>query len=137
MKGLTATKWFSGKGFRLWNDFGKCMKGLVKLPRCKKKLKEDVIQERFQSHFMDAFGDLLSAEQSQTFRCASRNVQMLPESAHHCESRQLVNHIRDSEHDLIMMQEIGLCWNKLRTGHAFAGWHGCVCSQHSRAGPLL
>jgi hypothetical protein len=132
----TSSPW---EQFGLRNNFGKwenvnsrkesakakknCMKGLAKLPRRKKKKKDEVIRELFQSHFMEdggishgdaeAFGDLLSAKPAQTFRCASHNIQMLPESAHHHKSKQLINFNRNSECDLIMMQEIGLYWNKL------------------------
>jgi hypothetical protein len=42
-----------------------------------------------------------------------QNVNILPESARHYESRQLVNRICEGEYDVFFMNEGGLYWNKL------------------------
>ncbi len=96
----------------------KRLKGTAKIPRRKKKKKE-----LFQSHFHDdggisyndaeAFGDKLASKPPQTFRIGGQNVQLLPENARHYKSRQLVNHIREGEYDIFMMEEIGLFWGKI------------------------
>ncbi len=93
----------------------KRLKGTAKIPRRKKKKKE-----LFQSHFNDdggisyndaeAFGDKLASKPPQTFRVGGQNVQLLPENARNYKSRQLVNHIREGEYDMFMMEEIGLFW---------------------------
>jgi hypothetical protein len=97
--------------------------GANKRPRRKKKKKEELIRELFQSHFVDdggigykdaeAFADSLSKKPAHTFRCAFQNIQVLPESARHYKSRQLVNHLMEGEYDLVMLNEVGLSWNKL------------------------
>ena len=93
------------------------------LPRRKKKKKKQVIQELFQSHFTadggiiyndaESFADVLVPKPPQTFRCASHNISLLPESARHQKSRRLINHIREAQLDILLMQEVGLYWSKL------------------------
>jgi hypothetical protein len=97
--------------------------GANKRPLRKKKKKEELIRELFQSHFVEdggigykdteAFADSLSKKPAHTFRCAFQNIQVLPESARHYKSRQLVNHLREGKYDLVMLNEVGLSWNKL------------------------
>ena len=95
-----------------------------KLPRRKEKKKKQVIRELFQSYFTEdggiihndaeSFADaLVPTKPPQTFGCASHNIGLLPESAHHQKSRRLINHIRESQFDVLLMQEVGLYWSKL------------------------
>jgi hypothetical protein len=61
----------------------------------------------------EVFGDKSLKKLSFTFRVGMQNINMLPASAHHYKSRQLVNHIREGEYDIFFMNEVGLYWNKL------------------------
>jgi hypothetical protein len=98
--------------------------GSKKTPRRKKKKKQAVLRELFQSHFTndggtclkdaEAFADSINKnKQSHTFRCAFQNIQVLPESARHYKSRQLVTHLREGEYDIVLLNEVGLAWNKI------------------------
>jgi hypothetical protein len=96
--------------------------GANKTPRRKKKKKATLFRELFQSHFTEggicqqdaeAFGDSMSKKLSHTFRCALQNIQMLPASARHYKSRQLVNHLREGKYDVVMLNEVGLLWSKV------------------------
>ena len=101
----------------------KRLKGTAKLPRRKKKKKASLRHELVQSHFMadggiiyddaETFGDKLTTKPPQTFRCAGHNINLLPVRAQHYKSRQLIQHIREGNYDLVMLQEIGLYWGKL------------------------
>ena len=94
-----------------------------KTPRRKKKKKNDIIKELYQSHFTEtggviyndaeAFGDKMTKKYPCTIRCGMQNINMLPESSRHYKSRQLINLIREGEYDVFLMNEVGLCWNKL------------------------
>jgi hypothetical protein len=101
----------------------KRLKGKVKVPKRKKKKKATIIQELYQSHFLseggityddaEAFGDLLKSKQLFMWRAGLQNINLLPASARHYKSRQLVNHIREAEFDVYFMNEVGLYWEKL------------------------
>jgi hypothetical protein len=93
-------------------------------PRQRKKKKKNLIlKELLQSHitndgntiYNDAqvFGNKPLKKLPFTFPVGMQNVNMLPESARHYKSRQLVNHIREGEYDIFFMNEVRLYWNKL------------------------
>jgi hypothetical protein len=46
-------------------------------------------------------------------RFGPQNIHLLPENARNYKSRQLVQHARKGEHDLFLMNEIGVHWSKL------------------------
>lgn len=99
------------------------MKNQSKTPRSKKKKKKDIIKELFQSHFAstggiqhndaEAFGDKMAQKKAQTIRVGMQNINLLPQSARNYKSRQLVNHIREGQYDVFLMNEVGLYWSKL------------------------
>jgi hypothetical protein len=93
-------------------------------PRQRKKKKKNLIlKELLQSHITndgdiiyndaEVFGDKPLKKLPFTFRVGRQNINMLPASARHYKSRQLVNHIREGEYDIFFMNEVGLYWNKL------------------------
>jgi hypothetical protein len=53
-----------------------------------------------------AFADIMKTKPANTIRIALQNIQLLPENARHYKSRQLINHIRQSEVDAFMMNEV-------------------------------
>ena len=101
----------------------KRLQGTAKLPKRKNKKKATAPQALFQSHFTahgglayddaEAFGDLLKNKPSFTWRAGFANVNLLPASARHYKSRQLVTHIREAAYDVFFMNEVGLSWDKL------------------------
>jgi hypothetical protein len=50
-------------------------------------------------------------------------MQLLPENSKHYKSRQSIDHIKQGEYDVWIMNELGLCWPKLA---AVDQWFECV-----------
>ena len=98
------------------------LKTINKTPRSKKK-KKSSIKELYQSHLTadggyiyddaEAFGDTMKKKPPHTMRCGLQNLHLLSEHAKTYKSRQLVQHIRDGEYDVFLMNEIGLYWDML------------------------
>jgi hypothetical protein len=118
--------WGSGNRKETVTARKKRLKGMAKIPkkkRKKKKNKASVIQELYQSHFTsdggtiyddaEAFGDILKNKFPFTWRAGLQNINLLPASARHYKSRQLVNHIREAGFDVHFLNEVGLYWEKL------------------------
>ena len=132
----TSSPW---EQFGLRNDFGKWgnnaqrresakarkkrMKGMSNNSKRKKKKNAVVQKELHQSHFApdggisyddaEAFGDALTSKPALSWRAGLQNVNLLPTSARHHRSRQVINHIREAEHDVFFMNEVGINWAKL------------------------
>ena len=124
------------------------MQGTEKLPRRKKKKQSEGIRECAEDggisyNDAEAFADKLTAKQPQTFRCASHNMNILPESMRHYKSLQLTNHIQESQYDLVMFQEeVRLYWSMLDPLDQWEEWvrnlpNSTVIFAHNALGPKL
>ena len=114
------------------------LKTINKTPRSKKK-KKSSIKELYQSHLTadggyiyddaEVFADIMKKKPPHTMRCGLQNLHLLSEHAKTSKSRQLVQHIRDGEYDVFLMNDIGLYWDML----GYAGCRGpAVVRVHSR-----
>ena len=61
----------------------------------------------------EAFGDSMKKKAPHTVRIGLHNIQLLPENSRHYKSRQLIDHINNSELDVLLMNEVGLNWKKV------------------------
>jgi hypothetical protein len=57
----------------------------------------------------EAYGDKMN----KIVRIGLQNMQLLPENSKHYKSRQSIDHIKQGEYDVWLMNEVGLCWPKL------------------------
>jgi hypothetical protein len=46
-------------------------------------------------------------------RCGLQNIHLLPENPWNCKSQQSLQHAREGECDLFLMNEVASCWSKL------------------------
>jgi hypothetical protein len=61
----------------------------------------------------EVFGDAMKKKPPYTARLGFHNIQLLPENSRHYKSRQLVDHISNAELDALLMNKVGINWDKI------------------------
>jgi hypothetical protein len=70
----------------------------------------------------------LTPKSTNTFRVIQQNIKLVPENPKSSKNKQISNVISNREADLYLLQEIGLCWQKLPTA---SQWSERIYSNHS------
>jgi len=88
----------------------------------KKKKKKQTYQEFHQLSIegtnvtmtdAEVFGDSMKKKPPNTVRIGPHNIQLMPKNSRHYKSRQLIDHISNAELDVLLMNEVGLNWEKV------------------------